>query len=248
MLTHVRNWIKKLGETPRQQSVAANRRPPMKPSLEILEDRLTPTAALLSITNVVINGDIPALYNAAGQPSPGVQRSMVNDIVYTFNDYVTMPSDGSAFTINIASGWSGSLPTSHPATGVPGTQDASPYQNYYSSWAISFSGNGVTGGSIANGCYTISVTNPVAITDPSGYALSLAGSGIGSATQSFYRLFGDINGDQLVNAADNLRFKQALTVYNAAFDYNADGSVNAADNLHFKADIPVNFIGFTPTI
>ncbi len=78
--------------------------------------------------------------------------------------------------------------------------------------------------------------------------MSLAGSGIGSATQSFYRLFGDINGDEFVNAADNLKFKPALTTYNAAFDYNADGFVNASDNLKFKADLTVNFSGFTPTI
>ena len=75
----------------------------------------------------------------------------------------------------------------------------------------------------------------------------LQSTGIGSATQSFYRLFGDINGDEFVNAADNLQFKQALTTYNAAFDFNADGFVNASDNLKFKNDLTVNFSGFTAT-
>jgi hypothetical protein len=40
--------------------------------------------------------------------------------------------------------------------------------------------------------------------------LTLASNGIGGATQSFYRLFGDINGDEVVNAADNAKFKQGL--------------------------------------
>ena len=74
--------------------------------------------------------------------------------------------------------------------------------------------------------------------------LTLAANGIGGATQSFYRLFGDINGDEVVNAADNLKFKQALTTYNPAFDFNDDGIVNAADNLKFKNDLTVNCGGF----
>ena len=78
--------------------------------------------------------------------------------------------------------------------------------------------------------------------------MTLAGAGIGSATQSFYRLFGDINGDEVVNPGDNNRFKQALTTYNPAFDSNQDGIVNPGDNNRFKADLSVNFLGFTPTI
>jgi hypothetical protein len=42
--------------------------------------------------------------------------------------------------------------------------------------------------------------------------LIFATDGIGGATQSFFRLFGDINGDGIVNAADNPYFKQALTM------------------------------------
>ena len=196
-----------------------------------------------TITNVVLNEDISALYNAAGQPAAGVQRSMVNDIVYTFSEPVNIVSSGiesNVFTIAVAAGWSGTLPTLNWMA-VSGTNDME--------WAVTFSGNGVTGGSIANGAYTITVNDPTAITAASdNQALSLAGSGIGGATQSFYRLFGDINGDEFVNAVDNFSFKQALTTYNAAFDFNADGFVNASDNLKFKQDLTVNFSGFTPTI
>jgi Bacterial Ig-like domain (group 3)/Dockerin type I domain len=196
-----------------------------------------------SVTAVVINQDIAALYNAAGQPAAGVQRSMVNDIVYTFSEAVNITAanvDPNVFAIAVASGWSGTVPTLSwaPVAGSGNTQ-----------WAVSFSGNGVNSGSIANGAYTITVNHPLAITAVSdSQALSLAGSGIGSAAQSFYRLYGDINGDEVVNAIDNLKFKQALTTYNAAFDVNNDGLVNASDNIQFKNDLVVNFSGFTATI
>jgi hypothetical protein len=195
------------------------------------------------ITNVVINQDISALYNAAGQPSPGVQRSMVSDIVYTFSEPVNILSsatDPNVFTVAVAAGWTGTVPALD-WTPVVGSGNAE--------WAVTFSGNGLDGGSIANGAYTITVNHPAAITAVSdSQVLSLSASGIGSATQSFYRLYGDINGDEIVNAFDNLRFKNALTVYNQAFDFNGDGVVNAADNLRFKQDLTVNFTGFTPTI
>jgi Protein of unknown function (DUF642) len=196
-----------------------------------------------TVTSVVINQDISALYNAAGQPFAGAQRSMVNDIVYTFSEAVNIVSPGTdpnVFTVAIAAGWTGTVPTLSwtPVSGSGNTE-----------WAVTFSGGSVSGGSIANGAYTITVNNPSEITAVSdSQALSLAGSGIGSATQSFYRLFGDINGDKFVNAADNAKFKAALTTYNAAFDYTQDGFVNASDNAHFKSDLTVNFSGFTPTI
>ncbi len=193
-----------------------------------------------SITNVVVNQDRASLNSG---PTGGVQRSMVDDIVYTFSEPVNIPSpsaDPNVFSAGVAPGWTGTVPTLNWAA-VAGSSNTE--------WAVTFSGAGVTGGSIANGAYTITVTDPDSIAAQSdGQTLSLAASGIGGATQSFYRLFGDSNGDEVVNAADNAQFKQALTTYNAAFDYNDDGIVNASDNLQFKNDFLVNFSGFTATI
>jgi hypothetical protein len=207
------------------------------------------SAAPPSISNVVINQDFSALYNAAGQPSPGTQRSMVDDVVYTFNEPVNIVDPGTdpnVFTIAVASGWTGTAPTLSWAP-VAGSGNAQ--------WAVTFSGNGVSGGSIADGAYTITVNDQTAITavsDSQQLTLtpgSAPGTGNpGYATQQFYRLYGDINGDQFVNAADNAKFKQALTTYNAAFDYNQDGFVNAFDNAKFKNELTLNFSGFTPTI
>ena len=194
-----------------------------------------------TVTGVVINQDISALYNAAGQPAPGVQRSMVDDVVYTFSTPVNITSvatDPNVFTVAVASGWTGTVPTLSwaPVAGSDGTQ-----------WAVSFSGDGVMGGSIANGCYTITISDPSAITAVAdGQTVSLAG--IGAATQSFFRLYGDINADEYVNAGDNNKFHQALTTYNAAFDYNADGYVDSSDTTQFDDDLDLNFGGFTTTI
>jgi Bacterial Ig-like domain (group 3)/IPT/TIG domain/Dockerin type I domain len=202
-----------------------------------------------SVTNVVINQDISALYNAAGQPFAGAQRSMVNDIVYTFSEAVSIlgtGTDPNVFTVAVASGWTGTVPTLS-WTAVVGSGDTQ--------WAVTFSGGSVTGGSIANGAYTITVTDLGSITAESdGQAVTVTpgtAPGTGNpdyATQQFYRLFGDINGDEFVNAADNVKFKNALTTYNAAFDFSQDGFVNASDNARFKADLTVNFSGFMPTI
>ena len=192
-----------------------------------------------SITSVVINQDISALYNAAGQPAPGSQRSMVEDVVYTFSEAVNIASpavDPNVFTIAVAPGWTGTVPTTVEWAPVPGSGSTQ--------WEVDFGGV-----SIANGAYTITVSDPASISEQrDNQTLTLAASGIGSATQSFYRLFGDINGDQFVNAADNYQLKIALMTYNAAFDYYQYGVVNACDNWQFKADQTVNFSGFTATI
>jgi autotransporter-associated beta strand protein len=216
---------------------------------DVILTKVTSTGTAPTVTGVVINQDIAALYNAAGQPFAGAQRSMVNDVVYTFSEPVNIVSSGTdpnVFTIAVASGFTGTPPTLNwaPVTGSGNTQ-----------WAVSFSGSSVSGGSIANGAYDITINVPSEITAVSD-SLPLtvtpgtapAPGNPGYATQEFYRLYGDINGDKFVNAADNSKFKLALATYNQAFDYNGDGFVNAFDNGKFKNELTVNFSGFTPTI
>ena len=94
----------------------------------------------------------------------------------------------------------------------------------------------MVGNSIANGVYDISL-NTADVTSDANPTINIQPR----PTDTFYRLFGDINGDGVVNAADNFQFKTALSTYNAAFDYNDDGVVNAADNFQFKASQSYNF-------
>ena len=60
----------------------------VRPSAPAIGAYQTPPPPPPIITNVVINQNISLLYNAAGQPMPGVERSMVEDIVYTFSEPV----------------------------------------------------------------------------------------------------------------------------------------------------------------
>jgi uncharacterized repeat protein (TIGR03803 family) len=171
----------------------------------------------------VINGDDPhGLFTAAGQPAPGVQRSMVQDIVYTFNEPVTLSAK--AFTMALAGQMTGTLPSALSVSPVRGTNNTQ--------WAVGLAGrpngqvsNGNGVASIANGEYSITI-NPAYVVAAGTNVTMAAGE-----TDTFYRLFGDINGDRVVNLADEFQFSKAMNTYNPAFDYNGDGTVNLADEF-----------------
>src|ERR1700685_3265239 len=151
---------------------------------------------------------------------------------------VTIPNANAAFTVVGAGPNPRTGPTTLTATPVPGSNGTQ--------WTVTLTG-GAAGalGSIANGEYSITINPTAGLAAADGVTQWVAGR-----TDQFYRLFGDINGDEVVNAADNLQFKKALTSYNPAFDSNEDGTVNAADNLAFKKDLTVGYAGdgFVPTI
>jgi hypothetical protein len=163
---------------------------------------------------------------------------MVEDVVYTFNEAVTIPSASAAFTVAVAAGQTGTVPTSLTVTAVPGSNGTK--------WAVTLTGKapGVLA-SIADGVYTITLNPAGVFAAADGTTAMAAGTG---QTDTFYRLFGDINGDHVVNAADNLKFRTALSTYNAIFDYNGDGAVNAADNLQFRTALSTSFGSFVTTI
>ena len=84
-----------------------------------------------TVTGVVVNGDNPnGLYTDPGAAN-GKQRSMVEDVVYTFNEPVTITNANLAFTIQVA-GSMGTLPSTLIATAVPGSNGTQ--------WAISLTG------------------------------------------------------------------------------------------------------------
>jgi acid phosphatase len=184
--------------------------------------------APVTVSSVVINGNNAAL--------AGTQRSMVDSIVYTFSEAVTPGSN--AFTIAVHTGEQGTAPGVAWAAINPDTNGASPQ------WVVTFTGASVIGNSIANGVYDITL-NASAVSSEANPTATITPR----VTDTFYRLYGDFNGDQVVNATDNLHFKNAITTYNPIFDYDNNGAVNATDNLHFKASISFVFnAAFTVTI
>ena len=71
---------------------------------------------------------------------------------------------------------------------------------------------------------------------------------------TFYRLFGDLAGNQTVNAADSIQLKRAFGLasgtagYLAALDFNGVGAINAAASVQFKKRFGLALGGFTPTL
>lgn len=183
------------------------------------------TSMPAAVNSVVINGNNSALV--------GVQRSMVNSIVYTFNQPVTLNST-SAFTIAVHSGQTGTIPTLNWAAVNPDGNGAS------AQWIVTFSGSGVLGGSIANGVYDITL-NTAAVTSESNPLLPA----LPHNTDTFYRLFGDVYGTESVTAADYNLLKKALRTYDVRFDYNGDGVVDITDYNQFANDLSVEFTGFS---
>jgi hypothetical protein len=190
----------------------------------------------------VINGDDPnGLFTAAGQGTNGKQRSMVEDIVYTFNEPVTITDANAAFTVAAPGPAGGTVPTTLFAQAVAGSNGTQ--------WAVSLTGKAEgTLASIANGEYSIQINPAGVFAAADGTTAMAAGTG---RTDNFFRLFGDIDGNESVSTLDYGRFKQALNgAYNPAFDYDGNGSISTLDYGRFKQDMPISYFndGFVTTI
>ena len=144
-----------------------------------------------ALTSTTVNG---ADVTIAGQSVSlaGKQRSMVDNLVFQFNEAVTL--DPGAFTIALHSGVSvngraagtvGTLPTLSWSTPDGGL-----------TWVVTFSGAGVVGGSIADGDYDITVVSTAV--HANGQTMT------SDVTNTFYRLFGDTNGAGQVSGRPDL--------------------------------------------
>jgi hypothetical protein len=158
----------------------------------------------------------PALAVQGVQVNDGAaQRSMVTSLTVTFNSAVTL----SAGAIEIRQGNTSFFPTDVTVSG--------------SQVVIRFTGLGwVTAGSLADGRYTLVVH--------AGLVQGTLGSTLAAdLTGSFFRLYGDVNGDGQVDSTDLAAFqaayrsRQGMANYRWYLDYNADGWVDATDYYQF---------------
>jgi Ca2+-binding EF-hand superfamily protein len=103
---------------------------------------------------------------------------------------------------------------------------------------MGFGGAGIIGGSLADGHYTLTIHGDH-IHDDFGQAFDGAGTGVEGSdrTDTFFRLFGDSNGNGHVDLGDLLRLVSLLGKhagdpgYLWYFDYDADGRVDFGDLL-----------------
>src|SRR5438067_1909618 len=95
-------------------------------------------------------------------------------------------------------------------------------------------------GSLADGNYSLTI-HAAAVTDGAGQQLDGDGNGTagGDKVTSFFRLFGDANGDRTINAADLNLFRSTFGAttgpgFLAYFDFNGDGVINSTDLNAFR--------------
>src|SRR5262249_44748725 len=96
----------------------------------------------IAVSSVVVNGNNPG----PGWGLAGSQRSMVDSVVYTFNQAVNLTG---AVSLAVHTGQTGSVPTLAVSAQGGGSFD--------STWIVTFSGSSVTGASIADGVYDITL-------------------------------------------------------------------------------------------
>jgi hypothetical protein len=196
-------------------------------------DPTVSTVAFKPIT-VSVTGLATVTDTQIGSPNKDLpdQRSVINQLTVTFSETVSVHPD-SAFTL-IRNG-SEAVPV-HVAWNADFTQAT-----------LTFNTTDTTGASLADGSYRLQVDGDQLV-GPDGKAVDANGDNMagGVLTVNFYRLFGDINGDQVVDEADLNAFTLLMgttvtdpTSGAAAFDSNGDGIIDAADLDAFRA----NFLG-----
>jgi hypothetical protein len=184
-------------------------------------------------------------YGAAGGPPPTVtavsagstaQRSKVTSLQVTFSTIVTLPTNAAAaFTLTrIGDGAAVTFSASAATTGGVTVVTLT-----------SFGGTASSGSSLADGRYQLTVVaSQVTVNGQqldgngdgtAGDNYTFADSGTTSGNQ-LYRLYGDANGDRIVNAADLSLFRSAYGSTDSTFDVNGDGVINAADLTAFRAN------------
>jgi hypothetical protein len=157
------------------------------------------------------------------------QRSRIDSIVVTFSESLSIHPD-SAFSLTRT--------TNSTAVALTVTYNAD-----FSRATLTFSGPNVSGGSLIDGRYRLTVDGSQLIT-AGGVAIDADGDRApgGTLTVDFHRLFGDSDGDADTDFTDLARFRLALggpsttplIVYNPVFDSDGDGDVDFTDLAQFR--------------
>ena len=168
---------------------------------------------------------------------------MVKNIVYSFSHAVALGAG--AVTIAVHGGVTVKGTPNQAVGVVPTLSWNTPDAGL--TWVVTFSGNGVVGGSIADGVYDITLS-AAAVSDSAGHTLAA------DRTDTFYRLFGDALGHMRVNNQDlnkmssTFGLSSAQAGYLVYLDYSGDGRVNNQDLNQFANRFGSAWSGFTPTI
>lgn len=146
-----------------------------------------------------------------------VQRSLVRNLTVGFTQAVTSFSPG-AFTLAQAGGGTVTVTVTFNAAQTVAT--------------LTFPAR-----SLDDGVYTLTLDGSQFQDSTSG-GLDGNGDGLSGGNYNFalYRLFGDINGDRIVNATDFIRMRLALGGFDYALDLDGDGNIAANDFIKFRTN------------
>jgi hypothetical protein len=162
------------------------------------------------------------------------QRSMVTSVTVTFNTVVALPlNPATAFSLT---GPSGAIAVTVDLLQSTGTTTVA---------RLKFAGPGVVAGSLPDGRYTLRVL-ATQVTDSFGQRLDGDGDSqpggdyVSPGTVGLFRLFGDSDGNGVVDARDLFCFRQAFgsaapdPAFPAYFDFDGSGAVDVPDLLRFR--------------
>jgi uncharacterized repeat protein (TIGR03803 family) len=164
---------------------------------------------------------VPSLTPSISVNNGAKQRSMDNVVTVSFPDAVTLGAD--AFTLSQQSNGGLAIPMNFNLNTTDGGL----------TWNITFPS--YAGGSLPDGTYDLTINASSVISIVTN--MSMPG---GNQTFSFYRLFGDADGNGTVDQSDYTAFLNSYgqtsgsQLYNPIFDYDANGIVNGLDYLQFK--------------
>ena len=218
------------GNNNEAQDIAGNLLPTDQRGLDRFFDGLGNGSSTVDIGAIEINQVVDAI--APGVESIAInggetQRSMIREITISFSEIVNVSS--SSFMVE-------NLDTA--VCYVPDV--ATQVVDGKTIATLTFSGTGITGGSLPDGNYRLTLLDT--ITDTAGNQLDGDANGAagGNATDDFFRLYGDATGDGTVNVFDLLQFRQAFNSqagdsnFNSGLDATGDGRVNVFDLLRFR--------------
>ena len=172
---------------------------------------LTASGAIPTLLGTVLNGGLSYVDSTLAVQ----QHSMVENVVYSFSQAVTLTTANVALT---GIGGTTTVPTVALASSSGGTV-----------WTVTFTGAGVNSatGSIGDG----------------EYALALSGvPGMANSTYDFFRLLGDMDGNGVVDSSDFTFFLSSFVrqttdpLYLGAEDFDGNGTVDSNDFTIFVSN------------
>jgi len=184
-------------------------------------------------TRTLYEGIDDALARAPGQVESivindgSVQRSMIHSIAVTFGGAMVLDPDAIELREH-----GGRLVDAQVSISLVDGQTVA---------VLTFAGPEFVGGSLSDGAYTLTVRAD-RVHDRWGRELdgNADGAAGGNRTDGFHRLFGDSNGNGVVDGIDRDRFRFAFgtvagdTGYLWYFDLDGDGDVDGRDNGEFN--------------